>query len=229
MSTVYAILFVLMFAGLVIDLIDPHSVIRWGEDKATRKNVLMYYGIGAIAALLIFGATSKSSNKQVAQTNPTQKVEQQATTQKTAPAADTAKQKADYQAFYDAVLAAGEIADKAANARQAAAQSGDLGATLNAMKEEKQAIITSKNQISLITPTSSFTDAQKKELESGKQGLIKALEQREMFLSYLVQYMQGDETANQKGQDALKQSETLMMQGMVHIVGIGNEVGALSK
>ncbi len=54
-NTILVLLFLIAFMGMVIGLIRPSLVIRWGE-KRNRGRVLLYYGVGAIAAVILSAA-----------------------------------------------------------------------------------------------------------------------------------------------------------------------------
>lgn len=58
MDILFFLLFVLCFVAIIIGLIKPTSVIRWGSpDKRNRKKVLKFYGIGLIVFLALFGSS----------------------------------------------------------------------------------------------------------------------------------------------------------------------------
>ena len=64
MSIVLSILFLACLIALVVGLIAPKTVIRWGiDEKKTRKNVLKYYGIGAILVFTLFGVANSSEER----------------------------------------------------------------------------------------------------------------------------------------------------------------------
>lgn len=66
MENLFFILFFLSFLVLLIGLISPKAVIRWGENK-TRKKVLLYYGLATIIFFILTGifadSPSNSLNK----------------------------------------------------------------------------------------------------------------------------------------------------------------------
>ncbi|WP_027399174.1 hypothetical protein [Anaerovorax odorimutans] len=58
MNTFFFLLLVLSLGCLILGIIKPSFVIRWGlEEKRTRKRVLKYFGIGFIVFLILFSAT----------------------------------------------------------------------------------------------------------------------------------------------------------------------------
>lgn len=63
MEDLFMILFLLSFVGLIIGMIKPKIVIKWGKKK-NRLQVLKYYGIGIIIFFVLFGMTSEPVNKQ---------------------------------------------------------------------------------------------------------------------------------------------------------------------
>ena len=59
MSNLFAILFLLSFICLIIGLIRPRTVIRWGnETNKTRKNALKYFGISLLVSFVMVGITT---------------------------------------------------------------------------------------------------------------------------------------------------------------------------
>jgi hypothetical protein len=57
MATLAVILFTVSLIGLLIGLISPKTVIRWGNQK-NRKQVLIVYGITMVISFLLIGAFS---------------------------------------------------------------------------------------------------------------------------------------------------------------------------
>lgn len=81
MATLFTLLFLISFIGLIIGLIRPKTVIRWGEEnKKTRKNALKYFGIPLIASFVIVGVTAPKTQKVQAETKQEVKVEEVSTT-----------------------------------------------------------------------------------------------------------------------------------------------------
>ena len=62
-STILAMLFVIALIAIVVGLIRPTLVIRWGE-KHTRGHVLLYYGVGVIV-LGILGPAMESEDVKI--------------------------------------------------------------------------------------------------------------------------------------------------------------------
>ena len=82
MATLFILLFLISFICLIIGLIRPKTVIRWGVNNKTRKKALKYFGIPLIASFVVIGATTPKTEPKA---EPTQKVkaEQLATTTET--------------------------------------------------------------------------------------------------------------------------------------------------
>lgn len=58
MNDLFLLLSLLSVVALVVGIIKPSIVIRWGdEDTKNRKSVLKYYGIGIIVFFILFGIT----------------------------------------------------------------------------------------------------------------------------------------------------------------------------
>jgi hypothetical protein len=56
MDTLFALLFLFCFIALIIGLIKPQMVVRWGDhNKRNRRNVFKYYGIGLLLVLFLTG------------------------------------------------------------------------------------------------------------------------------------------------------------------------------
>ena len=58
----FTILILLSLVALVVGLINPKIVIKWG-DKKTRGKVLLYYGLGAILFFVLFGISSDATKE----------------------------------------------------------------------------------------------------------------------------------------------------------------------
>lgn len=79
MNNLFLLLCLLSFVALIVGLIKPVLVIRWGSvEKRTRKSVLKYYGLSVILFFLLFGFTSPNNNT----TTNKQKTTQDTTTPK---------------------------------------------------------------------------------------------------------------------------------------------------
>lgn len=62
MDDVFLILFFLSVVALVVGIIKPDIVIRWGDpEKRNRKNVVKYYGVAIVAFFILFGVSSSES------------------------------------------------------------------------------------------------------------------------------------------------------------------------
>lgn len=83
MATLFTILFLIFFICLIIGLINPKVVIRWGGNNKTRKNALKYFGIPLMASFVIVGITAPKTQKVQAETKQEIKTEQVSTTTNT--------------------------------------------------------------------------------------------------------------------------------------------------
>lgn len=64
MNTLFLVLFYVCLIALIIGIIKPQLVVRWGsEEKRNRKSVLKFYGIGVVAMFILFGVTSEDTKK----------------------------------------------------------------------------------------------------------------------------------------------------------------------
>lgn len=64
LNTLFALLFVVCLIALIIGIIKPQLVVRWGEEgKRNRKSVLKFYGIGVIAMFVLVGVTADDTKK----------------------------------------------------------------------------------------------------------------------------------------------------------------------
>jgi beta-lactamase superfamily II metal-dependent hydrolase len=68
MATLFTLVFLIALICLIIGLIRPKIVIRWGNDNIrTRKKVLMYFGIPLIASFVLVGITAPKPQPKVQQ------------------------------------------------------------------------------------------------------------------------------------------------------------------
>lgn len=71
MAGLFALLFVICFIALIIGLINPNVVVRWGTRKEkTRKDVLKYYGIGMLLFVVLTGVFLENSDQNTEQDKP---------------------------------------------------------------------------------------------------------------------------------------------------------------
>ena len=63
MDNFFLILFLLSFVGLIVGLISPRTVIRWGN-KTTRGRVFLTYGLGMLVFFILFGVTAPQVKKE---------------------------------------------------------------------------------------------------------------------------------------------------------------------
>lgn len=67
MEGLFSLLFTVCSIALIIGLINPNFVIRWGaQEKKNRKNVLKYYGVGILIFFVLTGAFSGNSDQDTA-------------------------------------------------------------------------------------------------------------------------------------------------------------------
>lgn len=63
MDNLFLLLFLISIVALIIGLIKPELVIRWGDkEKKNRKSVLKVYGVSIIAFFVLFSISIPSSN-----------------------------------------------------------------------------------------------------------------------------------------------------------------------
>lgn len=64
MENLFLLLFLVSIVALVVGLIKPDLVVRWGnQEKKNRKSVLKVYGLAMIAFSVLFSISAPSSNK----------------------------------------------------------------------------------------------------------------------------------------------------------------------
>ncbi|MCU5171803.1 MULTISPECIES: hypothetical protein [Bacillus cereus group] len=138
MNTLFALLFFLCLIALIIGVIKPQLVIRWGlEEKRNRKSVLKFYGIGVIAMFILFGVTSEDTKKtEEAKTTEAKPAKAEQKKELTAEEKAAAEQAAAEKAAAEKAAAEKAAAEKAA-AEQAAAEKA---AAEKAAKEEEERI-----------------------------------------------------------------------------------------
>jgi hypothetical protein len=130
----FLIIFFVCIIALVIGLIRPQIVVRWGDPlKRNRKNVLKYYGIGLVLSFILFGVTSDDTSEKVSTKNEaTVKKEKVLTPEEKAAAEKAAAEKAEA----DRIAAEKAAAEKAEADRIAA----EKAAAEKAAKEEEERI-----------------------------------------------------------------------------------------
>ncbi|QIB67795.1 hypothetical protein Ami103574_10345 [Aminipila butyrica] len=68
MEGLFILLFVICLIAVIIGLISPNVVVRWGtQEEKTRKNVLKYYGIGMLLFFVLTGVFSGNSDQNIEQ------------------------------------------------------------------------------------------------------------------------------------------------------------------
>ena len=78
MDDLFLVLFLLSFIALILGMIKPSIVIRWGDiEKRNRKNVLKLYGSTLIASFFLFGVTVPSTDVSKTEDNLTQEEQEQ--------------------------------------------------------------------------------------------------------------------------------------------------------
>lgn len=138
LNTLFALLFFVCLIALIIGVIKPQLVIRWGlEEKRNRKSVLKFYGIGVIAMFILFGVTSEDTKKtEEAKTTEAKPAKAEQKKELTAEEKAAAEQAAAEKAAAEKAAAEKAAAEKAA-AEQAAAEKA---AAEKAAKEEEERI-----------------------------------------------------------------------------------------
>jgi type IV secretory pathway VirB10-like protein len=145
MATIFILLFLACIVCLILGIIKPTLVIKWGDlEKRNRKSVLKYYGIGLIFTFILIAVFSpkttntvdKSTTAKVENTvkeEPKEKTEEE-------KAAEVAKQKADEKAKADAdaKIAAEKAAKDVPKEYQSALKKADLYA--NKMNLSKKSL-----------------------------------------------------------------------------------------
>ncbi|KMN47078.1 hypothetical protein [Bacillus sp. LK2] len=132
MNTLFALLFFVCLIALIIGIIKPQVVVRWGAvEKRTRKSVLKFYGIGLIAMFVLMIATA----------NDTKKTEEANTAAKPAKAEQKKELTAEEKAAAEQAAAEKAAAEKAAAEKAAAEQAAaEKAAAEKAAKEEEERI-----------------------------------------------------------------------------------------
>lgn len=72
MNSLFLLLVLVCFIALILGMIKPRIIIRWGNvEKRNRKNVLKYYGIGLIVFFILFSVTSSNTGTMQKNTSST--------------------------------------------------------------------------------------------------------------------------------------------------------------
>ncbi|MGX1459661.1 uncharacterized membrane protein YcgQ (UPF0703/DUF1980 family) [Bacillus thuringiensis] len=137
MNTLFALLFVVCLIALIIGIIKPQLVVRWGEEgKRNRKSVLKFYGIGVIAMFVLVGVTADDTKKAEETKVVAKPAKAEQKKELTAEEKAAAEQAAAEKAAAEKAAAEKAAAEKAA-AEQAAAEKA---AAEKAAKEEEERI-----------------------------------------------------------------------------------------
>ncbi|MGG2016418.1 hypothetical protein [Bacillus sp. S10(2024)] len=133
MSNLFLLLFLVCLVALVVGMIKPQLVVRWGDtEKRNRKSVLKYFGIGLIVLFVLLGATSSHEEKNSSSKSASVTQKKELTAEEKAAAEKAAAEKAAAEkAAAEKAAAEKAAADKAA-AEKAAAE--------KAAKEEEERI-----------------------------------------------------------------------------------------
>jgi uncharacterized membrane protein YcgQ (UPF0703/DUF1980 family) len=136
MDILFFLLFLVCIIALLIGIIKPQIVIRWGDiQKRNRKNVLKYYGIGLVVFFILFMVTISDTDNQENNTTKeadTVKKEKELTAEEKAAAEKAAAEKAETER-----IAAEKAAAEKAEAERIAAEKA---AAEKAAKEEEERI-----------------------------------------------------------------------------------------
>ncbi|NMD72282.1 hypothetical protein HHO41_18590 [Bacillus sp. DNRA2] len=141
MDVIFFILSFVCFIALIIGIIKPQLVVKWGKpEKRNRMNVLKYYGIGLIATFILFGITIESTETPTAKSPATssEKVKKEAEKEKEL----TAEEKAAAEQKAAEEKAAKKAAEEKAAAEKAEADrvAAEKAAAEKAAKEEEERI-----------------------------------------------------------------------------------------
>jgi flagellar biosynthesis GTPase FlhF len=137
LNTLFLVLFYVCLIALIIGIIKPQVVVRWGaEEKRNRKSVLKFYGIGVIAMFILFGVTSDNTKKTEEVNTEAKPAKAEQKKELTAEEKAAAEQAAAEKAAAEKAAAEKAAAEKAA-AEQAAAEKA---AAEKAAKEEEERI-----------------------------------------------------------------------------------------
>ncbi|OOR38204.1 hypothetical protein BW895_23130 [Bacillus cereus] len=137
LNTLFLVLFYVCLIALIIGIIKPQLVVRWGsEEKRNRKSVLKFYGIGVVAMFILFGVTSEDMKKTEEAKTEAKPAKAEQKKELTAEEKAAAEQAAAEKAAAEKAAAEKAAAEKAA-AEQAAAEKA---AAEKAAKEEEERI-----------------------------------------------------------------------------------------
>ncbi len=137
MNNLFFLLFLVCLVALLIGIIRPNLVVRWGDtQKRNRKNVFKYYGIGLVVSFILFGMTIDDTEniqeENSSETAATVKPEKELTAAEKAAAEKAAAE----QAAADKAAAEKAAAEKAAAEKAAT----EKAAAEKAAKEEEERI-----------------------------------------------------------------------------------------
>lgn len=138
MDDLLILLFLLSISALIVGMINPKLVVRWGHiEKRNRKNVLKYYGIAAIVLFFIIGATAEPVEKTRTVGNTSQKALGETTKKEVEKKAEEEKEKKAKEKA-KAEKEAKEKAKKEADAKKKAEEEKEKKAK-EKVKAEKEA------------------------------------------------------------------------------------------
>lgn len=151
MENLFLLLFVLSIVALLIGVVKPSLVIKWGSlEKRTRKNVLKYYGLSLVASFILFGITMPDEEQLTTTAKTTEKAEDKKEENKKEltpeemianEKAEAEKAEADKKAAEEKAAAEKIAAEKAAVEKAAAEQAAkEKAAAEQAAKEEAERI-----------------------------------------------------------------------------------------
>lgn len=146
MDNLFMLLVLVSFFGLIAGLIKPALVLRWlPEEKKTRKNTLLYFGVATISFFILFGITTPSATEEAKSSAGTDNVvSTEAATDKAAEeqtkkeAEEKAKKEAEEKAQKEAEeQAKKEAEEKAKKEAEEAAAKAEAEAKAKKEAEEK--------------------------------------------------------------------------------------------
>jgi flagellar biosynthesis GTPase FlhF len=194
LNNLLLILFLISMVALVIGVVKPNLVIKWGsQEKRNRKSVLKYYGLSLIVSFILFGMTSPDEEVATTTAKTTEKAKDKATENKKkelTPEEKAAKEKA----AADKIAAEEKaVADKKAAEEKAAAEkiaevkaAAEKAAADQAAKERAAAEKAAKEEAERIGYETGITYDQLARTPDDFEG------KKAKFSGRVVQVMEGD-------------------------------------
>lgn len=246
MSSFFGALTTLCLIAFIVGMVKPKFIMRWAsESKQNRKWVAIITIVGMVVFSGLAANTMTPEEKAAQQARQEQQkkdleakkqaeadkkaAEEQAKAEKKAAEeqAKAEKKAADYNTLYNQVLTVFKPLDDATHARQEAATTGNLVDLVNKLVAEKEAVDTAKTNLNNLSAPSSFDSEDEENWEKGKEELNQALDQRNAFIAHLAHFIRNhSETDLEMAKQSGQKSDTSMMNGLAHIVIIGQKYNA---